>query len=142
MTIPAAGYVTYILSAERAHLTAEQNKLRTLDLKRDLGRLFALGTVSIVSIVEVEGCYKGEKEASFAVTVRDTNNSLRSMLKLAAEYQQESVLAIRGENAHLHYCGRDDVELIGRYKALTLDEMEGFEAWSVVKATGQAFTFA
>lgn len=142
MTISATGHVTYILSAERSHLSAEINGFRTRDLKRDLGRMFALDSVAgIVSLVEVEGCYKGEKEASFAVVMRDTNNSLRSILRLAAEYQQESVLAVRGENAHLHYCGRDDVELIGRYKALTLDELAGHDAWTVNKATGEAFTF-
>lgn len=53
MTIPAADYVTYILSAERAHLSAEQNGFRTLDLKRDLGRMFATG--GLVSVMEVAG---------------------------------------------------------------------------------------
>src|SRR5690625_4306082 len=139
MTIPATGHVTYILSAEREHLTAEQNGFRTLDLKRDLGRMFATG--GMVAVMEVAGCYKGQQEVSFAVVMRDTNSSRRSMLSLAVEYQQESVLAIRDEKALLYYCGQDLVEPIGRYKALALGEVAGYEAWSMVKATGQAFTF-
>lgn len=140
MTIPATGHVTYILSAERANLSAEINGFRTLDLKRDLGRMFATG--DLVAVVEVEGSYKGQREASFAVTLPSGADGLRAIMGVAFEYQQESVLAIiETGHAFLHYCEPVPVEPIGQYKPLALDELEAYEAWTVVKATGQAFTF-
>lgn len=141
MTIPAAGFVTYILSAERSHLSAEQNGFRTLDLKRDLGRMFATGS-SIASIQEVEGCYKGDTETSFAVVMPATSASLFAMMVLARSFEQESVLAvIENGQAYLHFCEHTQLENIGRYKAITKEDTAGLEAWSVVKATGEAFTF-
>lgn len=76
------------------------------------------------------------------MTVPDNGNGLRMAIGVAFEYQQESMLELLSSgDGILYFCDDRNPKPIGRYKPLALDEVAGYEAWTMVKATGQAFTF-
>lgn len=120
---------TATISAELSNLQIEDNKLRTDCLREALRRLGA-------DIRTFEGCYKGSVETSFMVAL-EGSVTLQTIVNLAQEYNQESILTIDEElNTTLLYMdGR--VENLGLYQEVK--EWNKGDCYSKCLKTGKLF---
>jgi hypothetical protein len=90
-----------IMSASKSGLSDSTNAARkqylqsALQIAKDCG---------FIRFSHALGFYKGEAEHSFVIVIeRDHNRVLKSMLMLANDYEQESVLVRDDAGVYLHY---------------------------------------
>lgn len=142
--IPATHNTTCVLSAELDWRDDGRNFEAHLELRARLARQLEIG--ELLAVYECRGSYKGSPERSFAITGQA--NRVRAIAKREAEkFNQESTLQIQ-PNGHgylvytaINHSLADDH--IGQYQALgnRLDDIDDIDAWTVILATGETFTF-
>ena len=143
MLHPAAGDATYIISAEREALGPSGSGYNAEAMDKLAGRLERIRARGLAyNIHEVAGAYQGRPEASLAVVGRDTPALWQAVKALGQAFHQDSVLAVTPDGAGIlaYMDGRAQDE-IGQMVAAAPAELEGLEAYSVIKSTGEAFTF-
>ena len=90
-----------IMSASKSDLSAMENEARKHYLKSQLRVLADFGYIRFSHAL---GYYKGEVEHSFVIVIeREHSKVLKSMLMLANDYEQESVLVRDDAGVYLHY---------------------------------------
>ena len=141
---PAEGDVTYIISAEREANGPSGNKANAeamIQLARELESIRARGWAH--NVHPIAGAYCGRPEESLAVVGKDTTELWVAITHLALRYDQESILMITpdGSGTLGFMDGRDPMP-IGRMVAVDPMALADLEAYSIIKATGEAFTFA
>ena len=111
-----------ILSAELSENTKDQNEHLTAKLA------CALGDMNM-PFKSVQGMYKGHKENSFLVIVRDFKE-ISLMNNLAWAYHQESILYCdQDRNAFLVYCDGTPADALGVFQKV--DSVEGLDAYTI-----------
>ena len=112
-----------VLSAELSTLTAEENANLTDALQLRL-------QVSGFQFGPVEGCYKGTREAAFAV-ITPTYLDRMTVDSLARKYQQESVLHVDSDRtAQLFFLDTGTHGDAQRWAQVTEDHATARDAWT------------
>lgn len=112
-----------VLSAERHFYTREQNSLRTDTLRAELQS-------AGLQFTEARGRYKGDDEASFAVSC-PTDEAYAATLRLAAGYAQESILRVDEAGvATLIYLGDGSYRRVGRWREVTEERATAEEGYT------------
>ena len=102
----------FFISAERPDLDPVVARVRTARLESELR---AAG----FDLKPVVGCYARLREASFCVWTRgDANIDLQYLLSVAADFQQDTLLQVHGDNAaELHTVATPgESELLGTFR--------------------------
>lgn len=118
-----------ILSAELANNSFEKNRQLTENLTSDLLTLQ-------VSFNHALGCYKGQREVSFVILPKNTDE-IDAIMHLAFKlYRQESVLMQDNEGISSLYYANGQTEKLGRL--VPKMSVEGLEAYTILN--GQVWT--
>jgi hypothetical protein len=142
---PARGDVTYILSAEReangpsgseANVDAMASLAQSLEGIRTNGWAY--------NVHPVAGAYCGRPEESLAVVGKDTTELWLAVTRLAMRHDQESILIVdHHAQGKLQFVGNGlSYSNIGTMVAVDPTDLATLEAYSVIKSTGECFTFA
>lgn len=100
--------------------------LNTGSLATEMG---AIDKYGLKQLKALRGSYKGKTEISHLIEFQSLQD-LRSILALAGEYSQESILVLDPErNAELYYIG-GGIESLGRFVNVTQDEALKQNAWT------------
>lgn len=124
----------YIVSGARPDFSSLANGNRTDSLERWL-RAGGFATV------QVNGCYKGNRERSILIIDDAPSNSLceSAVMRLARQYEQESVLAVdANRQARLIYCDDRSFESIGQWRGVSKKTAEHSDAYT--ERAGQYYT--
>lgn len=116
----------FILSAARAEHNSIVNHARHETLMRQLQNCGH-------AVAQVNGCYKGEKEAAILVVDDRPYNAIceTDVLRLARAYGQESVLAVDANGrARLIYCDDGSFETIGTWRGTNEKIAKSRDAWT------------
>ena len=143
MLHPAAGDATFIISAEREALGPSGSGYNAEAMDKLAGRLERIRARGLAyNIHGVAGAYQGRPEESLAITGPNSMALLNAILETGIEYQQDSILMVTADGrGTLGFMDGRDPMPIGRMTAVDPAELEGLEAYSVIKSTGEAFTF-
>jgi len=114
-----------ILSAELSDLSNEENLKRSINLGaclEDLGLNFS----------KVQGCYKGVKELSFMVIIKDQAEMYAIQDFAFKNFNQESILYQDANGlCHLEYQNGDS-EVLGRFEQINPKYIETVDAYTVI----------
>lgn len=141
---PAEGDVTYIISAEREALGPSGSGYNVVAMDKLAGRLEAIRARGLAyNVHEVSGAYQDRPEESLAITGPHNMALLNAILEAGHEFRQESILMITpGGSGTLAFMDGRDPMPIGQMVAVDPMALADLEAYSIIKATGEAFTFA
>ena len=138
IAIPADGRHAYILSAFREGRSIGEN----VKAQRHLIGILAADMVTGAwdAIHYCDGAYMGEEEESVLVLCSSGDiGHIRNIRNIARMFDQDSVLRIsRRGGGVLYFCDDRDPQPIGQYQACQPGTVE---AWTRIRATGEAFTF-
>ncbi len=126
----------YIVSGALSVYNPRMNADRTDSLERWL-RAEGFATV------QVNGCYKGEREPAILVLDDRADNDVceQAVIRLARQYDQESVLAVdANRQARLIFCAFGNVNAIGRWHAVNVDTVMNKPDASYTERAGQYYT--
>lgn len=143
---PAQGDATFIISAEREALGpsgSAENAAAMATLAERLDGILASGLA--YSVHPIAGAYQGRPEESLAIIGPNCMALLNAILELGHEFQQDSILLVMSDGSGTlgFMDGRDPMH-IGHMVNIGPDrlaELATLEAFSVIKSTGEAFTF-
>lgn len=135
IAIPADGRHAYILSAFREDRSIGENLKAQRQLLGILAADVATGTWDAIHYCD--GAYQGQEEES--VLVLCSSGAIGQIRNIARMFDQDSILRIsRSGDGILYFCDHRDPMPIGRYQAC---QPGTAEAWTRIRATGEAFTF-
>ena len=100
-----------------------------LNLKTELHDRAAIGAMfPRANVTQCAGVYSGVAERSYCFAIRP--DELARLLKLAANYQQESVLIIFGHDCWLFYTDGTTEQLPGTYSEITATRAQQLPAYT------------
>lgn len=115
-----------MLSAERTNLSPTENKVRTINLKRDLKNLTD-------DLVMSDSKYEGSREKSYLASIRPED--IPKVRQLARKYNQDSVIVVEDGKARMEF--RDGSSMKGNVHNMTeqVDAEDNYSSIGGVKFT-------
>lgn len=118
------------ISAERSELSAEENLVRTSELRAKLHE-------NNMKFKQVTGHWKGVSEITFAIHC-PTTEALNNIGKLASEYQQDAML-YRDADTNAFLIVDDGTESIGQMVRVPRSEALRQDSWTFDGSTGDYY---
>ena len=120
-----------LLSAELAHLTPQENEIRTNQLQLMLTKLG-------FKPIEMVGCYKGSSETSFFVPITRVDDIERLEFIAFDRFGQESILVQYSDgHSRLHY--PNHIQYIGKVREITKQEAFKRDAYTFYPKLGKYY---